>query len=73
MIRFHVEFGIQVVLVLVFRKISPLFTGVANAVPAVDSKVPLRPPGAFSVRLNPSAHICRRTLYLAVRDRRFSA
>ena len=46
----------QVVLYLVFRKVVPLLTRVANAVPAPDSKLPLRPPGAFSVRIHASCN-----------------
>ena len=39
----------QVVLLLVFSKVVPLLSRLANVVPAPDSKVPLRPPGAFAV------------------------
>ena len=47
----------QVVLFLAFRRLTPLPTASANAVPAPDSRVPLRPPGAFAKRKDLTAKV----------------
>ena len=46
------------VLYLAFRTLTPLVTSSANAVPAPDSRVPLRPPGAFAKRKDITAKAC---------------
>ena len=48
----------QVVLFLAFRTLTPLPTSTANVVPAPDSRVPLRPPGAFAKRKDLTAKAC---------------
>ena len=45
------------VLFLAFRTLTPLPTGTANVVPAPDSRVPLRPPGAFAKRKDLTAKV----------------
>ncbi len=47
----------QVVLFLAFRILTPLPTSTANVVPAPDSRVPLRPPGAFAKRKDLTAKV----------------
>ena len=43
---------------MAFRTLTPLPTGTANVVPAPDSRVPLRPPGAFAKRKDLTAKVC---------------